>query len=72
MAHVIKDLATGTVVIIVGICAFIALSIVLFVLGIALHIIGAIASVVFFVALVFLSIWLVGFAYRKIKETNRK
>ncbi len=72
MAHVIKDLATGTAVIIIGICAFILLSIALFVLGIALHIIGAIASVVFLAALVFLSIWLVGFGYRRIKVMNRK
>jgi hypothetical protein len=72
MAHLIKDLATGTVLIIAGVCAFIVLSIVLFVLGIALHIIGAIASVLFFVALVVLSIWLVGFAYRKMREANRR
>ncbi len=72
MGHVLKDFITGSALVISGVFLSIIALLALFILGLIFHVIGILASALFFLLLVFFSIWVVGFTYRKIKELRRK
>lgn len=72
MAHVLKDFFAGTALVISGVFLSLIALLVLVILGLFFHIIGIFATAVFCVFLLFFSVWVVGFAYRKIKEMKRK
>ncbi len=72
MAHVLRDFLTGSTIIVVGMLLSLAASLVLLFLWIFLHLVGALAWVFFFVFLVFFSVWLIGYVYRKFREMGNK
>ncbi len=72
MAHVLKDVVTGTFLVAAGLVAGVAVLILFFILGLFFHILAILASVLFFVVLLGLAVWFVGFAYRKAKETKKQ
>lgn len=72
MGHVLRDFFTGTFLVIAGVFLSIIALIILVVLGLFFHVIGILASGLFLVLLLFLSVWLVGYVYRKAREINRK
>ncbi len=72
MGHVLKDFVAGTFLVAAGLLAGIAVLIVFFILGLFFHILAFLASALFFVMLLVLAVWFVGFAYRKAKEIKRQ
>lgn len=68
MGRVIKDLMTGSVLVIGGIIAAFVLLIVMSVIGFFMHILAMLASALFFVALVLFLVWMAGYFYRKARE----
>ena len=72
MGHVLKDFVAGTFLVAAGLLAGIAVLIVFFILGLFFHIFAFLASALFFVMLLVLAVWFVGFAYRKAKEIQRQ
>ena len=72
MGHVLKDFVTGTFLVAAGLVAGIALLILFFILGLFFHVLAILASALFFVVLLGLAVWFVGFAYRKAKEIKKQ
>jgi hypothetical protein len=71
MGQVLKDFLAGSALIVAGtVVGFLAL-VVIFILWLFLHVIGIVASALFFVLFFVFSIWLVGFIYRKLKEMKK-
>ena len=68
----LKDFIAGTFLVAAGLAAGIAVLIVFFVLGIFFHVLAFFASALFFVMLLVLAVWFVGFAYRKAKEIKKQ
>ena len=71
MAHIVRDFFTGSLIIIIGTLATFVFFIAFLILGIFFKIFIVLASMSFFVFLVFFSIWLAGFLYRKLKERKQ-
>ncbi|MGD0229935.1 MAG: hypothetical protein ABSC19_06180 [Syntrophorhabdales bacterium] len=67
MAHVLKDVVTGSVLVAAGLLAGCVFLIAFTIIGIFLHILAILASVLFSLALFMFALWLVGFMYRKMK-----
>jgi len=67
MSHLIKDFLTGSAILISGIIISFAAFIVLFILWIFLHILGAFVWVFLIVFLFLAAIWLIGYIYRMIR-----
>ena len=72
MGHALKDFVAGTLLVAAGLLAGIAVLIVFFILGLFFHVLAFLASALFFVMLLVLAVWFVGFAYRKAKEIQRQ
>jgi Flp pilus assembly protein TadB len=72
MGHVLKDFVTGTFLVTAGLVAGIAVLIIFFILGLFFHVLAIFASALFFVMLLGLAVWFVGFAYRKAKEIKKQ
>ena len=71
MAHIIKDFFTGSLILVsLTLTAFLGF-ILFFILNVFFHIFGALVIVFFFIFLLFFAIWLIGFLYRKIRETGK-
>jgi len=68
MSHILKDFLTGSAILIAGIVISFAAFIILLFLWIFLHILGAFVWIFLIVFLFLAGIWLIGYAYRKIKE----
>ena len=71
MAHILKDFFTGSLIIVIlTIAAFLGF-ILFLILNIFFHIFGALALVFLFVFLIFFAIWLVGYVYRQLRQTEK-
>jgi|GEM_PF-477291 len=68
MPHIVKDILTGSAILISGIIISFAVFIILLFLWIFLHILGAFVWIFFIVFLFLAGIWTIGYTYRKIKE----
>jgi hypothetical protein len=70
LAHILKDFFTGSLVIAAGlIISFLAL-LVLILLWIFFHILGALVWIFLLLFLFFGVVWFIGLMYRKIRETR--
>ena len=72
MGHVLKDFVAGTFLVAAGLLAAVAVLILFFILGLFFHVLAFLASALFFVMLLVLAVWFMGFAYRKAKEIKRQ
>ena len=72
MAHVLRDILTGSTIVVLGMVLSLAASIALLTLWVLLHFVGVLTYIFFFIFLFFFALWLIGFMYRKIKETGTK
>lgn len=72
MAHVLKDLLMGSTIVLLGMVLSLFAALVLFILWIFFHLLGALLCVFFFIFLFFFALWLIGFLYRKAGETGKK
>ena len=72
MAHVMRDILTGSTIVVLGMVLSLAASIALLILWVLLHFVGVLTYICFFIFLFFFALWLIGFMYRKIKETGTK
>ncbi len=72
VAHLIRDMLTGTTIVVLGMLASLVASILLLFLWLFFHVLGALAAAFFVILLFFAALWLVGFLYRKLKETAGK
>ena len=72
MAHLLKDFLMGSTIVVLGMLFSLVASIVLLILWVFFHLLGILACVFFFIFLFFFAIWLIGFLYRKIRETGKK
>ena len=70
MSHIIKDFLTGSAILVAGIILSFAAFIILLLLWIFLNILGAFVWVFFVIFLVFVSVWLIGYIYRNIKQSG--
>ncbi len=68
MPHIVKDILTGSVILISGVIISFAVFIILLFLWIFLHILGAFVWIFFIVFLFLAGIWAIGYTYRTIKE----
>jgi type IV secretory pathway TrbD component len=71
MAHVLKDFVAGAFLIAAAFFAGVALLVILFFLGLLFRLLVVLGSALFFLALLGLAVWCVGFAYRKARETRK-
>lgn len=68
MAHIMRDLFTGSAIVLAATAlSFVALIVFLF-LWIFFHVLGFVVVACFYVFLFFAALWFIGFAYRKMKE----
>jgi hypothetical protein len=72
MAHILKDLLMGSTIVVVGMVLSLVAALVLLILWIFFHLLGGLLCVFFFIFLSFFGLWLIGFLYRKAKETSKK
>jgi hypothetical protein len=72
MAHILKDVLMGSTIVVVGMLVSLVASILLFILWIFFHLVGVLACIFFFIFLFFFALWLIGFLYRKVRETTNK
>ena len=72
MGQVLRDAVTGSFLVAAAILAGIAVLIAFFILGLLFHVLAFLVSALFFVALLGLAVWFVGFAYRKVKEIGKQ
>lgn len=68
MKDIVRDFFAGSLIIAAGFIASLLLLIILGVLWVVFHVLGAIFVAVFFVFLFFAAVWLVGFLYRKARK----
>ncbi len=72
MAHVLKDFFTGSLILAALTLSALVGCVLFLILNIFFHIFGALAVVFFFVFVIFLAIWFIGFIYRKTREDHRE
>jgi archaellum biogenesis protein FlaJ (TadC family) len=72
VAHVLKDLLMGSTIVLAGMLLSLAASIVFLILWLFFHLLGPLLCVFFFIFLFFFALWLIGFVYRKARETVKK
>ena len=72
MAHILKDVLMGSTIVVVGMVLSLVAALVLFILWIFFHLLGVLMCVFFFISLFFFALWLIGFLYRKAKESSKK
>ena len=71
MANVIKDFFTGSLILVaLTLAAFLGF-ILFLILNVFFHIFGALVIFFFIIFIIFFAIWLIGFLYRKIRETGK-
>jgi hypothetical protein len=70
MAHVLRDILTGSTIVVLGMLLSLVASIALLIIWVFFHIVGPLAVIFFFIFLFFVALWLIGFGYRKLKETG--
>lgn len=68
MKDILRDFFAGSLIVATGFLASLLLLIVLGVLWILFHILGALLVVVFYVFLFFAAVWLVGHLFRKARK----
>lgn len=72
MANIIKDFFTGSLILVVLPIAALLGFILFFILNIFFHIFSALATAFLIISLVFFAIWLIGFLYRQLRDSEKK
>jgi hypothetical protein len=72
MAHVLKDVFMGSTIVVAGMVVSLAAALLLLILWIFFHLLGVFVYVFFFVFLFFFALWLIGFLYRKARESSKR
>jgi hypothetical protein len=72
MAHILKDVLMGSTIVVLGMVVSLVAALVLLILWIFFHLLGALLCVFFVIFLFFFGLWIIGFLYRKTKETSKK
>ncbi len=72
MAHLMRDMLTGTTILVLGMLASVVAAILLVFLWLFFHVLSALAAAFFVFLLFFAMLWCIGFLYRKWRETTKK
>jgi hypothetical protein len=67
VAHIVRDLLAGSVIVAAGTAISLAALILFLFLWVFFHIVGYLVPAALYVFLFFAAVWLIGFAYRKLK-----
>ena len=67
----LRDFFMGSTVVVLGMLVSLIASVLFFVLWIFFHLVGVLACIFFFIFLFFFALWLIGFLYRKVRETAK-
>jgi hypothetical protein len=68
LAQVVRDFFRGSLIVLIGTIGSLIGLILLLILWVFFHVLGGILVIFLFLFVVFFSVWLIGYAYRKMKE----
>jgi hypothetical protein len=72
MGHILRDFFAGTAIVVLGMVLSLAAFVILFIFGIFFKVLTLFTALFFFLFLFFFTVWLIGFLFRKVRETNKK